>query len=136
MLNLAFPEVTAWLLGMVQACNAVRLGFIASSAERARLTGFAVAERLAASGAVWHPARQEVRWPGGARVVFLSGQRPERLRAHRWAAALVAPAVSERPEVLERVWLCVTPCGAAEVIHVGAEVESRAALAELQREAA
>ncbi|MFY0567054.1 hypothetical protein ACN28E_24895 [Archangium lansingense] len=134
-LEMTLREVVAMAQGMVVMDGEVRLGFIASSAEAARCTGFAVAKRLTPFAVTWHPARQQVRWPSGAVMTFLSVNE-DRLRGYNWAAAfLSAPAnATATPGVLEQVKRIVRLPGAGVILC--AEVRNRGHLEDLLQQAA
>ncbi|QRK06040.1 hypothetical protein JQX13_38840 [Archangium violaceum] len=136
MLSLSIREVAAMMLGMVVSDPDTRLGFVASSRESARLTGFAVAELLKSKGVVWHPAYQEVRWPSGAKAVFVSVKEPDRMRGYRWAGAFMSAAAAELADEYARHVVDSNARPPGTVVSGCAEVASRDALSELQREAA
>jgi phage terminase large subunit-like protein len=129
-------EVVAMAQGMVLMDEEVKLGFVASSQESARCTGFAVAQLLAVHGATWHPAFEQVRWPSGAALKFLSVRNPDRLRGFRWAVAFVSGAAASQAstEVLEQVRMSARPPGGG--IFECAEVANRDELDEQLRQVA
>ncbi|MCY1080308.1 hypothetical protein [Archangium lansingense] len=126
--EMTLREVVAMAQGMVLMDDQVKLGFIASSQESATCTGFAVAKMLTPHGATWHPAYQQVRWPSGAAMTFLSARVPNRLRGFRWAAAFLSAPASASTEVFDQAAMNVRPPGAGVILC--AEVANRSALDE------
>ncbi|QRK08085.1 hypothetical protein JQX13_50430 [Archangium violaceum] len=133
---MSIREVAAMMLGMAVSDPDTRLGFVASSRESARLTGFAVATLLKSAGVTWHPAYQEVRWPSGAKATFLSVKEPDRMRGYRWAGAFMSAAAAELADDYARHVVDSNARPPSTVVSGCAEAASRGELNELLREAA